>query len=33
MLVSDDYEGQVVTLVVLDDADRVLAMRTLTVGG
>ncbi len=33
MLVSDEYEGRAVTLVVLDDADRVLAMRTLTVGG
>ena len=33
MLVSDEHEGKTVTLVVLDDADRVLAMRTLTVGG
>ncbi len=32
MLVSDVHEGHTVTLVVLDDADRVLAMRTLTVG-
>ena len=33
ILVSDDHLGNVVTLVVLDDADRVLAMRTLTIGG
>lgn len=32
MLVSDVHEGKTATLVVLDDEDRVLAMRTLVVG-
>jgi len=32
MLVSDVHEGKTATLVVLDDEDRVLALRTLTVG-
>ena len=32
MLVSDVHEGKTATLVVLDDEDRVLAFRTLTVG-
>ncbi len=32
MLVSDVHEGKAATLVILDDEDRVLAMRTLVVG-
>jgi hypothetical protein len=33
MLVSDVHEGKTATLVILDDAERVLALWTLTVGG
>ena len=31
-LVSDEHDGEIVCIVVLDDDDRVLAHRTLTVG-
>ena len=32
MVVPDDYEGQPALLVVLDDEDRVLARKIVTVG-
>lgn len=33
LLVSDEHEGKAATLVLLDDADEVVASRPVTVGG